>query len=210
MCGARARSGKCGRTLAADNATNATTESDDEADDASLKRVQEEKNQNRTNFREQGRSAQHLKRRNFPSKKKQGYGDHSNYPPQCDKCKRRHQGGCKPFPVTCYECGEPGHVIKNCPKKKALERTAGRVYTLDVKKAKGNNNLIAGICCVNNQPLCILVDCGATHSFISSESVYRLGLEVTPLSSPMVISSATDDTVENVIPGNVFPSTNRY
>ncbi|XP_058732898.1 uncharacterized protein LOC131604479 [Vicia villosa] len=162
----------------------------------SLKRVQEERNQNRTNFWEQGKSAQHLKPRNPPSKKKQGYGDHSNYPPQCDKCKRRHHGECKPYSVTCFECGEPGHVIKNCPKKKTQEKTAGRVYTLDVKKAKGNNNLIAGTCYVNNQPLCVLVDYGATHSFISTECAYRLSLEFTPLPDPMVISSATGDTVE--------------
>ncbi|XP_058783317.1 uncharacterized protein LOC131657993 [Vicia villosa] len=128
----------------------------------SLKRVQEERDQNRTNYREQGRATQHLRPRNSPSKKKQGYGDHSNYPPQCGKCKRRHHGECKPFPVTCFECGKPGHVINNCPKKKDPEKTAGRVYTLDARKAKGNNNLIA----------------------------------VTPLPDPIIISSATDDTVE--------------
>ncbi|XP_058775979.1 uncharacterized protein LOC131650280 [Vicia villosa] len=161
-----------------------------------LKRVQEERNQNRTNFREQGRPGQHLKPRNSPSKKKQGYGDQSNRHPYCDKCKRRHPGDCKPTSVTCYECGEQGHISTYCPKKKTQENTTGRVYTLDARKAKGNNNLIAGTCYVSNQPLCVLVDCGATHSFVSTECVCRLGLEVTPLPYPMVISSATDDTVE--------------
>ncbi|XP_058766109.1 uncharacterized protein LOC131639640 [Vicia villosa] len=144
----------------------------------SLKRVQEERNQNRTNFREQGRSTQHLRPRNPPSKKK------------------KHTGECTNSSVTCYECGEPGHISRFFPKKRAPEKTTGRVYTLDARKAKGNNNLIAGTCYVNNQPLCVLVDCGATHSFISTECVYRLGLEVTPLPNPMIISSATDDTVE--------------
>ncbi|XP_058784256.1 uncharacterized protein LOC131659028 [Vicia villosa] len=162
----------------------------------SLKRVQEERNQNRTIFREQGRSTQHLKPRNSPSKKKQGYGDQSNRPPYCDKCKRRHPGDCKPTSVTCYECSEQGHISTYYPKKKTQEKTTGRVYTLDARKAKGNNNLIAGTCYVNNQPLCVLVDCGATHSFISTECVYRLGLEVTPLPDHMVISSTTDDTLE--------------
>ncbi|XP_058733188.1 uncharacterized protein LOC131604787 [Vicia villosa] len=156
------------------------TQREREFQNFNLKRVQEERNQNRTNFREQGRSTQHLKPRSSPSMKKQGYGDHSNYPPQCDKCKRRHHGECKPFSVTCFKCGEPGHVIKNCPRKKAPKKTAGRVYTLDARKAKGNNNLIASTCYVNNQPLCVLVDCGATHSFISTECVCRVGLEVTP------------------------------
>ncbi|XP_058741748.1 uncharacterized protein LOC131614137 [Vicia villosa] len=161
-----------------------------------LKRVQEERNQNRTNFREQGRSTQHLRPRNPPSKKKQVYGDQSAQPPYCRKCNRKHTGECTNSSVTCYECGEPGHISRFFPKKRAPEKTAGRVYTLDARKAKGNNNLIAGTCYVNNQPLCVLVDCGATHCFVSTECVYRLGLEVTPLPNHMIISSAMDDTVE--------------
>ncbi|XP_058762351.1 uncharacterized protein LOC131635724 [Vicia villosa] len=137
----------------------------------SLKRVQEERNQNKTSFREQGRSGHYLKPRNFPTKKKQNHGDQSSIPHQCDKCKRRRRGDCRPFGAACYKCGEMGHMARHCPKKKAPEKTAGRVYTLDARKAKGNNYLIA-------------------------ECVYRLGLEETPLPDPMVISSATDDSVE--------------
>ncbi|XP_058741058.1 uncharacterized protein LOC131613401 [Vicia villosa] len=40
------------------------------------------------------------------------------------------------------------------------------------------------------------IDCGGTQSFVSTECVYRLGLEVIPFPDPMIISSATDDTVE--------------
>ncbi|XP_058755199.1 uncharacterized protein LOC131628384 [Vicia villosa] len=109
---------------------------------------------------------------------------------------RKHTGNCEISSIRCYECGEQGHVIRKFPKKRAPEKTVGRVYALDARKAKGNNNLIAGTCYVNNQPLCVLVDCGATHSFVSTECVYRLGLEVIPLTKPMIISSATDDTVE--------------
>src|SRR3954471_21899657 len=72
----------------------------------SLKRVQEERNQNRTNFRDQGRSTQHLKPHFSPSKKKQGPGDQSSRPPFCDKCRRRHTRDCRFAPVTCFECGE--------------------------------------------------------------------------------------------------------
>ncbi|XP_058758296.1 uncharacterized protein LOC131631519 [Vicia villosa] len=109
----------------------------------SLKGVQEERNQNRTNFRDQGRSTQHLKPRSSPSKKKQGYGDQSAQPPYCHKCKKRHTEECKPTSVTCFECGEQGHISPHCPRKKTLKKTAGRVYTLDARKEKGNNNLIA-------------------------------------------------------------------
>lgn len=33
----------------------------------------------------------------------------------CSKCKRVHQGDCKPEFRTCYKRGKPGHVIMNCP-----------------------------------------------------------------------------------------------
>ncbi|XP_058734870.1 uncharacterized protein LOC131606742 isoform X1 [Vicia villosa] len=117
----------------------------------SLKRVQEETNQNRTNFRDQGRSTQHLRPRNPPSKKKQVYGDQSAQPTYCRKCNRKHTGECTNSSVTCYECGEPGHISRFCPKKRASGKTAGRVYTLDARKAKGNNNLIAEFCLVEEE-----------------------------------------------------------
>src|SRR3954470_9784572 len=66
----------------------------------SLKRVQEERNQNRANFREQGRSTQHLRPRNPPPKKKQAYGDQSAQMPHCRKCGRKHTGECKFVSVT--------------------------------------------------------------------------------------------------------------
>ncbi|XP_058775800.1 uncharacterized protein LOC131650077 [Vicia villosa] len=81
----------------------------------SLKRVQEERNQNRANFREQGRSTQHLRPRNPPPKKKQVYGDQSTQLPQCRKCGRKHAGECKYVSVTCYRCGEQGHIAPQCP-----------------------------------------------------------------------------------------------
>ncbi|XP_058775585.1 uncharacterized protein LOC131649851 [Vicia villosa] len=109
----------------------------------SLKRVQEERDQNRANFREQGRSTQHLRPRNPPPKMKQSQGDRFPRPPFCDKCRRKHTGNCEISSVRCYECGEQGHMIRNYPKKRAPKKTAGRVYTLDSRKAKGNNNLIA-------------------------------------------------------------------
>ncbi|XP_058769115.1 uncharacterized protein LOC131642987 [Vicia villosa] len=92
-----------------------------------LKRVQEERNQNKANFREQGRSTQHLRPRNPPSKKKQVYGDQSAQPPYCRKCNRKHTGECPNSSVTCYECGEPGHISRFCPKRRASGKTTGRL-----------------------------------------------------------------------------------
>lgn len=45
---------------------------------------------------------------------------------------------------------EQGHMAKDCPSQGTHGIGSGRFYTLDVKKIKGNNNLIAGMCYLNN------------------------------------------------------------
>lgn len=134
----------------------------------SLKRIQDEKNRNKASFKEQGRWGQHQKPRNSQSMKKYGYVDRLAIPPQCDKCKRRHNGECYGIQKTCYNCGSPDHFKKDFP---VPNKTKGRVFTLDARKSKGNTNLVTATCYVNNQPLSVLVDCGATHSFISNRCV---------------------------------------
>ncbi|XP_058775619.1 uncharacterized protein LOC131649895 [Vicia villosa] len=128
--------------------------------------------------------------------KKQVYGDRSTQPPRCGRCKVNHFGNCKPDSGRCYRCDQPGHYARDCTAPNAPEKTRGRVYTLDARKAQGNTNLVAGTCYVNDQPLFVLVDCGATHSFISYPCVRRLGFETSLLPNPMIISSATNDVVE--------------
>lgn len=59
-----------------------------------------------------------------------------------------------------------GHITRECPNQKVREavgKGAGRVYTLDAKKPKGNNNLIVGMCYLHNHPLFVLFDCGVSH-----------------------------------------------
>ncbi|XP_058726596.1 uncharacterized protein LOC131597956 [Vicia villosa] len=161
-----------------------------------LKRVQDEREHNKPVRREQVRSGQHLKPRNSPAMKKQVYGDRSTQPPRYVRCKGNHFGNCKPDSGRCYRCEQPGHYARDCTAPNAPEKTRGRVYTLDARKAQGNTNLVAGTCYVNDQPLFVLVDCGATHSFISYPCVRRLGFETSLLPNPMNISSAIDDVVE--------------
>ncbi|XP_058733101.1 uncharacterized protein LOC131604693 [Vicia villosa] len=85
-----------------------------------LKRVQEERDQNRTNFRGPGRTTQHLSPLNSPSKKKQGYGDQSAQPPYCHKFNKKHTRECKYASVTCFGRGEQGHIAPHCANSSAL------------------------------------------------------------------------------------------
>lgn len=72
----------------------------------------------------------------------------------------------------------------------------GQIYTLDAKKANGDNDLIVDTCHLNNHPCFVLFNCGASHSFISTQYVKLLGFEVIPLSLPMVVSTTMDSSVE--------------
>lgn len=70
--------------------------------------------------------------------------------------------------AKCFYCYEVGHLATYYPKKMSSEvsGTTRRVYALDAQKAKGNNNMIDFTCYMNGQPLFVLFNSGATHSFI--------------------------------------------
>ncbi|KAJ9552857.1 hypothetical protein OSB04_016902 [Centaurea solstitialis] len=37
----------------------------------------------------------------------------------CGKCHRVHRGNCQTGPVTCFQCGKPGHLSRDCPGKRS-------------------------------------------------------------------------------------------
>jgi len=51
------------------------------------------------------------------------------------------------------------------------------------------------MCFINSTPLIAIIDTSATHSFIASSCVERLGLVVTPLLRGMVIDTPTNGSV---------------
>ncbi|XP_050897961.1 uncharacterized protein LOC127104858 [Lathyrus oleraceus] len=168
------------------------------APDESLKKVQEEMDQYRSGLRDQGRPGNQFKPRSQALKGKQVQHARPNQPPQCQVCKKYHFGKCTVSGIRCFTCQREGHMSRECPQNKnqMQGRSVGRVYTLEARKAKSNNALIAGTCLVNDHPCFVLFDCGATHSFVSIRCMKRLGLQAIPLSPPMVVTTAMDDVVE--------------
>lgn len=80
--------------------------------------------------------------------------------------------------------------------QEATGKVADGVYTLDPKKAKGNNDLIDGTYYLNNQTWFVLFDFGASHSFILTIRVQRIRLEAIHLPSLMVVTTVIDSSVE--------------
>ncbi|XP_050900642.1 uncharacterized protein LOC127107408 [Lathyrus oleraceus] len=163
-----------------------------------LRRVQGEVDQYGVGQMNQGGSSHQFRPRPRTFKRRQVQHARPNHPPQCQVCKKFHFGRCTAGVIRCFKCQGESHMSRECPQNRnqMQGRSVGRVYTLDARKAKSNNALIAGMCFINNHPCFILFDCGATHSFVSIWCMKRLGLQAIPLSPPMVVTTAMDHVVE--------------
>ena len=143
----------------------------------------------------------------------------------CGK-KGHYATGCKEKGVTCFSCGKRGHYAKDCrqagkesttprlmapPPKDNSERNnnatgskpTSRSFNMSIKEAIVDNDVISGTLLVNSVNACVLVDSGATRSFISERLLTKLRLEPQRLKEEMMIEIANQE----VIPVNqVCPS----
>nr|GEW25672.1 putative reverse transcriptase domain-containing protein [Tanacetum cinerariifolium] len=107
--------------------------------------------------------------------------------PKCKKCKRyghtttdcrvntnNNNNNKNQKAGACYECGNTGHIKKNCPKIKNHGNGNGngvaqrRAYPLGGRDASPDSNVITGTFLLNNRYAKILFDTGADRSFVST------------------------------------------
>ncbi|GKF80783.1 putative reverse transcriptase domain-containing protein [Tanacetum coccineum] len=72
--------------------------------------------------------------------------------------------------VTCYDCGEKGHIRNYCPKKRDPrgEEPRGRAYVIrDTEKQQGPN-VVMGMFLLNNRYATVLFDSGSDKSFVNT------------------------------------------
>ncbi|XP_073133926.1 uncharacterized protein [Henckelia pumila] len=95
-------------------------------------------------------------------------------PTACQKCGKLHSGQCMAGTGVCFLCKKPGHYRKDCPQSK--EPVRGRVFAMTHDQVDPNTAIVTGMINVSSNPAHVLIDAGATHSFISVEFVNKSGL----------------------------------
>ncbi|GJQ89777.1 reverse transcriptase domain-containing protein [Tanacetum coccineum] len=165
----------------------------------------------RNNHQQQSHKRQNVARAYTagPGEKKVYTGDL----PLCTKCNYHHTGQCAPKcgkckryghattdcrantnnnnnnnknqkARACYECGNTGHMRRDCPKLKNLGKgngngtAQGRAYALGGRDASPDSNVITGTFLLNNRYATILFNTGADRSFVSN--TFSALIDITP------------------------------
>ncbi|KAI3706790.1 hypothetical protein L6452_24761 [Arctium lappa] len=131
-------------------------------------------------------------------------------PTRCAKCRKKDHTTreCSIQGSVCFECGEPGHMKRLCPK---LVRGNGgnsvglttrveqppsapsRAFRMSTKEAKETADVVSGTFLVNSLPSRVLFDSGATCSFVSDTFYKRFTIPISVLPDALVVKIANRD-----------------
>jgi hypothetical protein len=139
-----------------------------------------------------------------------------NRPPTPQPQQQQQQGPRPSFPPSnkgnnnyhCFNCGSPSHFIKDCPqprrslqgqtsnpnnkgkgKKQMVQVRQGRVNFTTLSELPEGAPIMTGTFSINYQPVIILFDPGATHSFISPKCGTKVGLDLYPTPGTYMIAT---------------------
>ncbi|XP_073120738.1 uncharacterized protein [Henckelia pumila] len=92
--------------------------------------------------------------------------------PICQKCGKSHSGQCMLETNTCFLCKKPGHFAKDCPQSK--DPIKGRVFAMSHDQVDLDSAIVTGMIRIVDLPTFVLIDIGATHSFMSFSFMMKL------------------------------------
>ncbi|KAG6531501.1 hypothetical protein ZIOFF_005315 [Zingiber officinale] len=104
----------------------------------------------------------------------EGTGVRAENKVRCSKCEKIHAGQCLTGTDACYMCKKSGYFARECPLLK--EPTKGRVFAMTQEQVDLDTAIITGMIYIANIPARVLIDSGATHSFISEDFLTKLGI----------------------------------
>jgi hypothetical protein len=149
-----------------------------------------------------------------------------NRPPTPQPQQQQQQGPRPSFPPSnqgnnnnrCFNCGSPSHFIKDCPqprrsfqgqtsgpnnkgkgKKQVVQVCQGRVNFTTLSELAEGAPKMTGTFSINHQPVIILFDSSATHSFISSKCGIKVGLDSYPTQGAYMIATPGSKIASNQI-----------
>ena len=132
-----------------------------------------------------------------------------------NECKNQKQSSNQKMGVTCFKCGKSGRIAKDCRVQVAgssrmnavgassANKPKERTFNMRMKDSIQNEDVVAGMLSINSIPAKVLIDSGATKSFVSLNFVGELQNKVQPLEEALIIETANQD---RVLVNQVYPN----
>ncbi|XP_052187794.1 uncharacterized protein LOC127798329 [Diospyros lotus] len=127
-----------------------------------------------------------------------------NYPKKGLTCYNCQQAGhlskdCSKKGIICYNCQQPGHFATDCTKSRQARQLQGppenarvrqgRVFNLTQQDMAEDPTVIQGTMFISDFPMHVLIDSGASHSFISHALAKELGEEPEQMNCRMIVAT---------------------
>nr|GEZ78710.1 hypothetical protein [Tanacetum cinerariifolium] len=136
--------------------------------------------------------------RPYGSSSQRGYSDYASSPP-CTICGKLHSGkACHRATGACFECGEVGHLAKDCKKGSTSSKgnknnkpqaTSGRDFALTTEQEANASGTILGTLYMYDRSVFVLFDTGSTHSVVSIAFSKHLRVPPIPLDNALSLST---------------------